>query len=122
MLAAWTLFTACGNEGSRPDSEDSHTITVTVQTASRTPAMDAVVSVWIVDADLPGVERAPIALGTAPTDSQGTARFTYASIAPPYVCGYEVKDPSATTVLAAQAPSVSNDLATPSGYLPITLP
>ncbi|MBZ0267249.1 hypothetical protein K8I85_03775 [bacterium] len=97
-------------------------MTVNVQTASRLPAVDAVVTVWIVDADVPGTERAPILLGTAATDNQGMAQFTYNAIAQPYVCGYEVKDASAETVLAAQVPAVTNDLATPGGYLPITLP
>jgi len=121
-LAALVLFTACADQSSSPDSEDSHIITVTVQTASRTPAVDAIVTVWIVDADLPGTERAPLLLGTSATDDQGSVRFTYTSIAPPYVCGYEVRDAAAGMVLAAQVPAVTNDLATPSGYLPITLP
>jgi len=121
-LVASTWGTMGCDDSSISTAVDSHTVTVNVQTASRVPAVNAVVTVWIVDADLPGTERAPIVLGTAATDSEGTVQFTYNSVAPPYVCGYEVKDAAAQTVLVSQPPAVTNDLATPSGYLPITLP
>jgi len=112
----------CGEHQSPTEAEDSHTITVTVQTASMAPAIGAVVTVWVVDADLPGTERAPIVLGTAATDNEGVVRFSYISIEPPYVCGYEVKNADATTVLDEQPAAVSNVLSNSGGYVSVVLP
>jgi hypothetical protein len=121
VASTWGAVGCCDN-GSSPLAEDSHTVTVTVETASHAPAIGAVVTVWIVDADLPGTERAPIVVGSAPTDAQGMVQFAYISVEPPYVCGYEVKSADATTVLAEQPAAVTNVLSTPSGFVTVVLP
>lgn len=111
----------CGDNHSSP-SETSHIVTVNVQTASMTPAVGAVVSVWVVDSDMAGTERAPIALGTSVTDAQGAAKFAYTAVEPPYVCGFEIKSADATTVLKEEQPAVSNVFSNEGGFVNVVLP
>lgn len=119
VASTWGSMGCEGNHSS--PSETSHIVTVNVHTASMTPAVGAVVSVWIVDADMAGTERAPIALGTSVTDTQGAAKFSYIAVEPPYVCGFEIKSADGMTVLEDEPASVTNVFSNEGGYVNVVL-
>ena len=82
--------------------------------------MGVEVTAWIVD--VATLEREPIVVGTGLTDGEGIVEFTYVAANQPYVCGYEVRDPTSLVVLARHPASVSNHLSNPSGLGLVALP
>jgi len=119
LLAAGPVLTGC--ESGPTSVPQSHTLTVRVQDTSQVPVPAVDVTVWVVDVDLRAAERAPILLGSAPTDARGEVRFSYTSVDPPYVCGWEVREPGASTALAQHPPAVPDNLS-PGGIAIATVP
>jgi hypothetical protein len=113
LIAGVSTLVGCGDR--QTSVTDSHTITIQVQDVGSAPVPNVAVTAWIIDVDLPADQRAPIELGTAPTDVQGQVRFTYASGNPPYVCGWEVWSAGGLSLLA-QHPPVASDNLSPNGF------
>ena len=65
------------------------------------------VTAWIVDVD--SDDKVPVVAGTALTDAEGVVEFKYMALNPPYVCGYEVREPTSDKVLAHVRAEASND-------------
>ncbi|GJM43236.1 MAG: hypothetical protein DHS20C21_00780 [Gemmatimonadota bacterium] len=113
-----TTGSYCGGSGS---SATDQTVMIQVMDSADARVVGVEVTAWIVDTD-DTTNRAPIVVGTALTDGEGTVEFTYLAATQPYVCGYEVREPTALTVLAESAATVSNHLSSPSGLVTVVLP
>jgi hypothetical protein len=110
----------CGRSNNPEVAE--HSVTIQVVDALQRPVDGVLVTVWVIDVDQPGPERAPIVAGTSATDGDGLAQFTYTSTIPPYVCGFRVMDATSTNVLADHPPTTSEQLSNPSGQLTVVVP
>jgi hypothetical protein len=78
------------------------------------------VTVWIVDVDVPGDVRQPMALETRETDGAGRATWQVEAEGQPYVCGFRVEDVSGQE-LSYAAPNLSSRLSSEDGLTVITL-
>jgi len=78
------------------------------------------VTVWIVDVDVPGEVRQPVALEAQETDGAGRATWQVEAEGQPYVCGFRVEDLSGQE-LGYAAPSLGSRLSSEDGLAVITL-
>ena len=109
-----------GCEGSSPST--SSRISANVLNGDGEAVSEALVTLHVVDVDLPADLRVPLALEPRLTDSAGMVAWDYESAETPYVCGYRVTDAAGTRSLAALEPAVGRILSTPDGHLLITIP
>jgi hypothetical protein len=99
----------------------SHELTLLVRNAAQAPVANLTVKAWILDADVPGDSRAPIALEARITDAQGRTEWTYEAFETPYFVGYEVAATDGS-VLSKAAPTLTEPLNVVPGQLTVVLP
>lgn len=127
-LVALVLAQTVGLIGcSTGNSDDirSHTVTIQVQNGIGVPIEGVQVTAWIVDSDVPGVNRQPIEFGPVTSDGAGQVRFRYEAVQAPYVCGFEVREDGTdgTEVpLAYEAPNVTRVLSDQTGTATALVP
>jgi len=115
-VALLALVAAGCSSSSYPDRE------VSAQVRSSTGAVmpGLQVTVWIVDVDLPGDVRQPMALEPHETDGAGRATWKVEAEGQPYVCGFRVEN-LAGQEMGYAAPDLGNRLSTEDGLAVITL-
>jgi hypothetical protein len=108
---------AC-SEGYKEKEEQQ--VSVTVQSALRSPVSGVTVTPWILDVDVAGDSRAPIQLDPQVTDQDGRAEWLYTAFSTPAICGIEVKA-SNGTVLFQDPPSAVEWISVVPGQMTVTL-
>ena len=121
VIVGASALVGCGQNPADFTSSQSQTVLIQVQDMSAAPIANVIVKAWIIDVDQPADTRAPIEVGTAPTDARGQVRFSYAAENAPYVCGWEVWSSGGQTMLAHHPPVISDNLS-PHGFTVALVP
>jgi hypothetical protein len=109
----------CGSSDSYKSQD--YDIGAQVLNLQRNPVPGVQVQVWIVNVDLPGSERTPIAMNPRiTTNSAGMAIWTYQAHSEPTICGYLVLDSEGNT-LRDETPHISKDFGPQPSLVTITV-
>lgn len=117
--AAAMSLSACADH--YRDDKSSFDLALVVKNATGGAVPGLAAQVWIMDTDIPGDGRAPVALETKSTDVAGRATWTYDAYNAPYIVGYEVRN-SSGDLLAEASPAARQSLEGIPGECQVTLP